>query len=181
MTIRYPDLPGWDFAVEEVSVGIYEVSGRDRHGQFISDKGSDVDGLLRSIRAQAASKAWISPAARAQVSEQLEACREAAVAESAQGKDPHAVIERLRESYLSLTPTQQAAADQAFSEWVGSDDEARRFDAIALIGELRIVRARAALQELERRLASDRSPGSPFEIARIRRVLGMLDDTTGKQ
>ena len=48
-----PDLPGWTFEIEEVSAGVYKVVARDKHGQMLSNKGTDPDGLLKSCGEEA--------------------------------------------------------------------------------------------------------------------------------
>lgn len=53
MTKTYPNLPEWTFTMEEVSAGMYEVSGRDKKGHLVSAKGTDLDVLLEDCRMQA--------------------------------------------------------------------------------------------------------------------------------
>ena len=49
-----------------------------------------------------------------------------------------------------------------------------RFDAIALINDFKIVSAIPALQKLAERLMLSDTPGAPYEIKKIRRVIGSL-------
>jgi hypothetical protein len=53
MTKTYPDLPEWTFEADEVSAGVYEVVGRDRHGNVVSSKGTNLDDLYRDCREKA--------------------------------------------------------------------------------------------------------------------------------
>jgi hypothetical protein len=53
MSKTYPDLPEWHFEVEEVSAGVFEVTGRDRVGHRVSAKGVDPDTLLEQCRRDA--------------------------------------------------------------------------------------------------------------------------------
>jgi hypothetical protein len=47
---EYADLPGWEFEIDEVSAGVYEVVGRDAAGHRVSAKGSNLDDLLGNCR-----------------------------------------------------------------------------------------------------------------------------------
>lgn len=107
----------------------------------------------------------------------LESSRSEADIEAERMKDPWIVGERLRDAYLSLDPQERPLADAILGRWVLSDDEGRRFDAIALIGDLRLASARVCLVQLERRLKSDPAPGAPFEAKKVRRVLDMIGGT----
>lgn len=46
----FPDLPGWSFDIEEVSAGVYIVTGTDGVGRRVEMTGTDVDALLRDVR-----------------------------------------------------------------------------------------------------------------------------------
>jgi hypothetical protein len=49
----YPDLPTWEFEMDEVSANVYEVTGRDATGHTVSAKGTDLDSLLERCRMEA--------------------------------------------------------------------------------------------------------------------------------
>jgi len=53
MKKRYPDLPEWQFELDEVSAGVYEVIGRDKAGNCVSAKGVDLDSLIEQCRKDA--------------------------------------------------------------------------------------------------------------------------------
>jgi len=53
MKKRYPDLPAWEFELDEVSAGVYEVIGRDKTGNCVSAKGVDLDSLVDQCRKDA--------------------------------------------------------------------------------------------------------------------------------
>ena len=55
MSVEFEDLPAWKFKVEEVSVGVYRVTGTDRLGHRIVLDGLDPDALLDECRAVATS------------------------------------------------------------------------------------------------------------------------------
>jgi hypothetical protein len=50
MCIEFKDLPRWQFEVEEVSVGIYKVSGKDKSDRNIELKGAEPDALLEKCK-----------------------------------------------------------------------------------------------------------------------------------
>lgn len=43
----FSELPDWVFHVDEISAGVYEVTGKDSRGHITSAKGSDLDELVR--------------------------------------------------------------------------------------------------------------------------------------
>jgi hypothetical protein len=85
-------------------------------------------------------------------------------------KDTYLALERLRAWYKKLSTQERVLADQVLAEWVLSEDENIRFDALALIDEYKIVGATPALQKLSCRLASSNAPGALHELNKIRRI-----------
>lgn len=57
MKERFSELPDWAFTVDEVSAGVYEVTGTDSMGHRVQAKGMDPDILLAECRRDAASLA----------------------------------------------------------------------------------------------------------------------------
>jgi hypothetical protein len=55
-------LPGWSFAVEEITPGSYRVQGRDIEGRNVSITGGDPEKLLDDARAWAVENADSPPA-----------------------------------------------------------------------------------------------------------------------
>lgn len=49
----YPDLPAWEFELDEVSANVYEVVGTDKLGRRVSSKGVDLDELIEKCRKDA--------------------------------------------------------------------------------------------------------------------------------
>jgi len=89
-------------------------------------------------------------------------------------KDSYLALDRLRALYTQLDSNERQMADQVLGEWALSNDEGTRFDALALIGDLRVRTATHALQELARRLDSSTSPGAPYELKKVNRLLEAL-------
>jgi hypothetical protein len=50
MAITDAALPGWTFQVEEVSAGVYSVTGKDRAGRAVEKKGIDPDVLIAECK-----------------------------------------------------------------------------------------------------------------------------------
>jgi hypothetical protein len=86
-------------------------------------------------------------------------------------KDPFISIERLRTYYRSLAPAERNLTDKVLSEWVLSDDGARRFDGLSLVDEFGIFEAQPALQLLAARLTRDTGPGAKYELKKVSRIL----------
>ncbi|WAR43784.1 hypothetical protein [Methylomonas rapida] len=53
MKKTYPDLPEWEFELDEVSANVYEVVGTDKLGHKVSSKGVDLDELIEICRKDA--------------------------------------------------------------------------------------------------------------------------------
>lgn len=53
MKKTYPDLPAWEFELDEVSANVYEVVGTDKLGHKVSSKGVDLDELIEKSRKDA--------------------------------------------------------------------------------------------------------------------------------
>ena len=89
-------------------------------------------------------------------------------------KSPYVALEKLRALYDKFDDAERLMADEVLSEWVLSDDEGVRFDALALIDELKIKMAAPALNELVTRLASSGTPSAPYELKKVLRILALL-------
>ena len=52
-TVRFEDTPGWQFTVDEVSGGVFQVLGVDESGRSVRVSGQDPDELLQRCHEQA--------------------------------------------------------------------------------------------------------------------------------
>jgi len=86
-------------------------------------------------------------------------------------KESYLALDRLRARYQMFDSVDRSMADQVLAEWVLSDDEGMRFDALALVDEFKIVSATPALRKLRRRLTSSSAPGAPYELQKVDRIL----------
>lgn len=86
-------------------------------------------------------------------------------------KESNLAWEWLHDLYRRFDAGERALADQVLREWVLSDDENVRYDALVLIGDFRIMSAMPALRELVTRLTRNKAPGAPHELQKVDRIL----------
>lgn len=115
----------------------------------------------------------------------LEECRdkmhqfwESTNREALEVKESYLALDRLHSLYRSLDPSERDLAGQVLAEWVRSDQEAKRFDAVALIREFEIGRAVPALRQRADELRRSDDPGAPFEREKVE---GLLADLTSDE
>lgn len=89
-------------------------------------------------------------------------------------KDSQSTLDELSARYRSLARSDRGVIDELLAEWVLSDDENLRFDALALISEHKIASALPALRSLATRLEQASVPGAPYEWAKVNRTIGQL-------
>lgn len=53
MKLRFDDLHDWEFEIDEVSAGVYTVTGRDRRGHHVSRTGEEPELLLEACKSEA--------------------------------------------------------------------------------------------------------------------------------
>lgn len=95
-------------------------------------------------------------------------------AESKAGRLSQAALFDLSQYYLSLPIMERRIIDGVLADWALSDNESKRFDALALIDEHRIRSALPALEELSQKLDKSREPGARFEKAKVNRIVTTL-------
>jgi hypothetical protein len=105
---------------------------------------------------------------------QMESYRQQADNEATRLKEPFTVRKRMLQLYDRLDMRERLMADQVLSEWALSDDEAARFDALGLIKDLKIGTAAPSLRQLAQRLAKEQSPGAPFELEKVERIIAEI-------
>jgi hypothetical protein len=85
-------------------------------------------------------------------------------------------IERMEDLYGKFDSAERAMADQVLAEWALSEDEQKRYDALALIEHLKIVTAVPALRALAVRLSQSRALGADDELDIVNREIEALVD-----
>jgi len=108
------------------------------------------------------------------VRSRMESVRSVADVEANASRDPQVVQERLRTMYRSLGPDDRFQAHSVLMEWLASDDEVLRFDALALVDDFMIAASAPALAQLAVRLASSILPGAPYELKKVNRIRARL-------
>jgi len=106
-----------------------------------------------------------------EVREKLWNFRQSASKEATLRKESNLVWAWLQDLYRKLGPEERELADQVVIEWVLSNDENVRYDALVLIGEFKITNALPALVELGRRLSLSKSPSAPYEKKKVDSIL----------
>ena len=100
--------------------------------------------------------------------------RSAADERAAELKDSQYALEELIRLYKRLDDSERACANAVIAEWVASDDEKLRFDALALIDQFVIRSAAMPLERLAERLGVLKTPGAPYELKKVERLLKRL-------
>lgn len=89
-------------------------------------------------------------------------------------KCSQAVLEALELYYENLTVEEKSLASYVIEEWLLSENESERFDALFLIERFKLRDLAASMHLLEDRLVGSRFPGAPFELDRLRAITGDL-------
>jgi len=60
MIKTFPEIPAWEFELDEVSAGVYKVVGTDKAGHTVSSMGTDIEELIEQCKkdALAISHSW---------------------------------------------------------------------------------------------------------------------------
>jgi hypothetical protein len=93
-------------------------------------------------------------------------------------KDSQGALLALIDRYNGLGPDERRAVDELLSEQLTSPDENVRFDALALVGEFNIRSTEPHLRSLAARLQAEMTPGAPFELAKVNRILKQIQDAS---
>jgi len=101
----------------------------------------------------------------------MEAFRAASERDAAARRNSQLVLIDLRNLYQRFDAAERSLADRVISEWVASDDENLRFDALALVDDFGLTAATEALTTLAVRLRASKLPGAPFELQKVERIL----------
>lgn len=86
-------------------------------------------------------------------------------------KESNLVWQWLHDLYQKFDIEERKLADQVLREWVLSEDENLRYDALVLIGDFKIVSALPALRELAVRLTRSKEPSAPHELRKVKETI----------
>jgi hypothetical protein len=96
--------------------------------------------------------------------------------EAARLKDSQYALRRLLSLVERLDGEDRREAERVVTAWALSDDRRKQFDAVALIGELRVKFALPALRELAERFERSDEPSAAYDWAWVNRVIARLGD-----
>jgi hypothetical protein len=105
----------------------------------------------------------------------MAAYRQCAEYEAKALRDTSIVIDRLLSFYRRLDEDDRQLANKIISEWVVSEDDAVRFDAVLLISQFWIDDAVPALHALASRLSFSADPGAPYELKKVKHLIDKLE------
>ena len=91
-------------------------------------------------------------------------------------KDSQGAILELAATYGRIPEEDRRKVEEVLLDWLLSEDESLRYDALFIVDEYLIRRAAPSLRVLQERLQSDPRPGAPYEWAKVNRTLGRLTD-----
>jgi hypothetical protein len=91
-------------------------------------------------------------------------------------KNSQGALLELMTFYEKLDGADRIMADQVLGEWVTSDNDRKRFDALAMVDQFRIRSAVPQLRALESAIAKRSGHEAPYELAKVRRILERLLD-----
>ncbi len=106
--------------------------------------------------------------------EQMAAFRKVANEEALSLKNSQLALERLQAVFRRFTSAERVLADKILAEWILSDDETVRFDAMVLADRFRIRDVTPALSELAHRLRHSKVPSAVYELKLVDRVAAAL-------
>ena len=107
--------------------------------------------------------------------------RDEAISRAMANKQSQDALSGMAQIYRSLSADDRLVVDELLTDELKSDDATVRFDALSLIADFTIRTALPALRELALWLESQRSPGAPYERAKVNRLIAALAElpTTG--
>ena len=83
-------------------------------------------------------------------------------------------IIKLSEVFKELSLAERGEVSKLLALWVISDDEVKRYDALALIDEFNIEMALPQLLQLERKMNKSNDHSVMFELRKIKRIINKL-------
>lgn len=91
-------------------------------------------------------------------------------------KDSQVAIEILSRQYKKFNDAERRMADQVLTEWVLSEDENLRFDALSLISEFKINTSIPDLRKLSKRLILSTAISAPYELKTVEKIISKLEN-----
>lgn len=105
---------------------------------------------------------------------EMEAYRAAVSKEAIMMKESNRALRDLNDLYSRFDEKERIMADQVLIEWLQSDDEGIRFDALSVIQDFKISSAIPALEELSQRLSKMNLPLAPYEVIKVKKIIAEM-------
>lgn len=96
--------------------------------------------------------------------------------EAKDNKQSQSATFMLIDLFKELAPEDRLAAERVIIEWLFSSDPAKQFDGLAMIDEFAISAAIPALSQLVVLLTVSNSQSSPYDLAKVKRILSKLKE-----
>ena len=110
----------------------------------------------------------------AEMRKQMAAFRKVANEEALSLKNCQLALDRLQALYRGFTSTERVLVAKILAEWILSEDETVRFDAMVLADRFRIRDVTPALSELAHRLRHSKVPSAVYELKQVDRLAAAL-------
>jgi hypothetical protein len=105
---------------------------------------------------------------------EMEAYRRSAIAEGLATKEMQIIPLKLESLYSRFDENERQMASIVLNDWLVSQDESLRFDALAVIRRYQIATALPALNKLLGRLKDEATPGAPYEAQAVEKVIAAI-------
>ena len=91
-------------------------------------------------------------------------------------RDSQGAIVELAAIYGRIPSEHRAEVNEELLDWLASDDEGLRYDALYIVGEYAITEAVPGLRALQERLEAASQPGAPYEWIKVNPILANLSE-----
>ncbi len=89
-------------------------------------------------------------------------------------KNSQGTLLELMGLYERFDEVERVMANRILCEWIESDNNRKRFDALAIIDKYKIRSAIPKLRDFESKIANRPDYEAPYELAKVRRILERL-------
>jgi len=96
-----------------------------------------------------------------------------------EAKDSQGATAELESRYAELNDVERNQVNQVLFEALEKGSESERYDALAIINRFNLVEGLEPLRRLAIRLQLDESPGAPFDLAKVKRFIDRLKESSG--
>ena len=105
----------------------------------------------------------------------MEACMQAAIQEGQEIKDPNIIYIRIQQMYQRFNEGEREIAEEVINQWLVFGDEDHWSMAVSLANTFNLHGVLPNLRILLGRLRRESGPLSPFNVAKVERLISKLD------